>query len=315
MASYTVIHDRPECFYDHLRAQGRIAAPDALLPGLRPRHRAQAAGAGDRRTGHSGPHGAGQPGRVLGVRATTISTSATYRRRTGALRRWRPAVKRSRPDSIVIGYQGDGDLAAIGTAEIIHAANRGEPITMFFVNNGIYGMTGGQMAPTTPLGKKSTTTPLGRNALNEGYPLHVCELLQLAGSAGVPRTRGARQQQADHAGGQGASGGRWRTRSRGWAFRWSKCSRRARRSGRCSPLEAQTFVRDEMAAGIRAWPTYRDRTREAAPRPAPRRRRRSKSLPRLLGSRKWPRSGAAGRRRHAELDLRVGWRASAGRAC
>ena len=65
------------------------------------------------------------------------------------------AVKRSRPESIVIGYQGDGDLAAIGTAEIIHAANRGEPITVIFVNNGIYGMTGGQMAPTTPLGKKT----------------------------------------------------------------------------------------------------------------------------------------------------------------
>ena len=86
-------------------------------------------------------------------------------------------VKRSRPDSIVIAYQGDGDLAAIGTAEIVHAANRGEPITVIFVNNGIYGMTGGQMAPTTPLGKKSTTSPLGRSATNEGYPLKVCELL------------------------------------------------------------------------------------------------------------------------------------------
>src|ERR1035441_1199424 len=87
------------------------------------------------------------------------------------------AVKRSRPESIVISYQGDGDLAAIGTAEIIHAANRGEAITVIFVNNGIYGMTGGQMAPTTPLGKKTTTSPLGRDALNEGFPLHVCEML------------------------------------------------------------------------------------------------------------------------------------------
>jgi len=86
-------------------------------------------------------------------------------------------VKRSRPDSIVIAYQGDGDLAAIGTAEIVHAANRGEPITVIFANNGIYGMTGGQMAPTTPLGRKSTTSPLGRSATNEGYPLHICELL------------------------------------------------------------------------------------------------------------------------------------------
>src|ERR1044071_3764549 len=87
------------------------------------------------------------------------------------------AVKRSRPESVVIAYQGDGDRAAIGTAEIVHAANRGEPITVIFVNNGIYGMTGGQMAPTTPLGKKSTTSPFGREASNEGYPIHVCELL------------------------------------------------------------------------------------------------------------------------------------------
>src|SRR5436309_9751649 len=87
------------------------------------------------------------------------------------------AIKRSRPGSIVIGYQGDVDLAAIGTAEIVHAASRGESVTIIFVNNGIYGMTGGQMAPTTPLGKKSTTSPFGRSAVTEGYPLHVCELL------------------------------------------------------------------------------------------------------------------------------------------
>jgi len=86
-------------------------------------------------------------------------------------------VKRSRPGSIVISYQGDGDLAAIGTAEIIHAANRGEHMTMFFVNNAIYGMTGGQMAPTTTIGQKTMTTPYGRNADNEGYPIKVCEML------------------------------------------------------------------------------------------------------------------------------------------
>src|SRR5579863_2579433 len=87
------------------------------------------------------------------------------------------AVKRSREDSIVISYQGDGDLAAIGSAEILHAANRGENITVIFVNNAIYSMTGGQYAPTTLLGQKSTTSPRGRSAANEGYPLHVSELL------------------------------------------------------------------------------------------------------------------------------------------
>ncbi len=86
-------------------------------------------------------------------------------------------IKRSCPDKIVISYQGDGDLAAIGTAEIVHAANRGEKITVFFVNNGIYGMTGGQMAPTTLVGQKSTTSPWGRRPSNEGFPLHMAELL------------------------------------------------------------------------------------------------------------------------------------------
>src|SRR5208283_2133537 len=87
------------------------------------------------------------------------------------------AIKRSRPGSIVITYQGDGDLAAIGTSEILHAANRGENITVIFVNNGVYSMTGGQYAPTTLLGQKTTTTPGGRTAAREGYPLHVSELL------------------------------------------------------------------------------------------------------------------------------------------
>jgi 2-oxoisovalerate ferredoxin oxidoreductase beta subunit len=87
------------------------------------------------------------------------------------------AMKRSRPDSVVISYQGDGDLSAIGSAEILHAANRGENITVIFVNNAIYSMTGGQCSPTTLLGQKSTTTPNGRNPETEGYPLHVSELL------------------------------------------------------------------------------------------------------------------------------------------
>jgi 2-oxoisovalerate ferredoxin oxidoreductase beta subunit len=86
-------------------------------------------------------------------------------------------LKRACPDKIVIAYQGDGDLAAIGTAEIIHAANRGEKIAIFFVNNAIYGMTGGQMAPTTLVGQRSTTSPWGRRPNNEGFPLHMAELL------------------------------------------------------------------------------------------------------------------------------------------
>ncbi len=92
-----------------------------------------------------------------------------------------PAVgtgyKRANPNSIVVSYQGDGDLASIGGNNILQAANRGENITVFFVNNATYGMTGGQMAPTTLIGQKSTTTPRGRTVANEGYPLKMSELL------------------------------------------------------------------------------------------------------------------------------------------
>ncbi len=86
-------------------------------------------------------------------------------------------MKRARPDMHVFTYQGDGDLAAIGTAEIVHAANRGEKMTVFFVNNAIYGMTGGQMAPTTLPGMKTTTSPYGRNTDDIGFPIRVCEML------------------------------------------------------------------------------------------------------------------------------------------
>jgi 2-oxoglutarate/2-oxoacid ferredoxin oxidoreductase subunit beta len=86
-------------------------------------------------------------------------------------------IKRCLPDRVVFTYQGDGDLAAIGTAETVHAANRGENITVIFINNAIYGMTGGQMAPTTLIGQESTTTVGGRGQHGEGGPLRVCELL------------------------------------------------------------------------------------------------------------------------------------------
>ncbi|MBS1114307.1 MAG: ketoisovalerate oxidoreductase subunit VorA [Nitrospirae bacterium] len=87
------------------------------------------------------------------------------------------ALKRVMPDKIIFSYQGDGDLAAIGTSEIVHAANRGENLTVFFINNANYGMTGGQMAPTTVPGQRTTTTPFGRDTKTTGYPLRVSELL------------------------------------------------------------------------------------------------------------------------------------------
>lgn len=97
-------------------------------------------------------------------------------------------VKRSLPDSVVFTYQGDGDLAAIGTAETVHSATRGENITVIFVNNAIYGMTGGQMAPTTLMGMKTATCPYGRQADLHGYPLKITEIAaQLEGTAYVSR--------------------------------------------------------------------------------------------------------------------------------
>jgi len=98
-------------------------------------------------------------------------------------------IKRAFPEAIVFTYQGDGDLAAIGTAETIHAANRGEKMTAIFVNNAVYGMTGGQMAPTTILNQQTTTTPYGRDGKIEGYPIRMSEILSLCeGTVYIERT-------------------------------------------------------------------------------------------------------------------------------
>jgi len=97
--------------------------------------------------------------------------------------------KRARPDKIIFTYQGDGDMAAIGTAETMHAANRGENITSIFVNNAVYGMTGGQMAPTTMIGQKTSTSPYGRRPEVEGYPLKITDMIgTMPGAAYVTRT-------------------------------------------------------------------------------------------------------------------------------
>lgn len=97
-------------------------------------------------------------------------------------------IKRANTDNVVFTYQGDGDLAAIGTAETVHAATRGENITVIFVNNAIYGMTGGQMAPTSLVGQVTQTTPYGRKTETQGYPVRVCEMLStLDGTAYAER--------------------------------------------------------------------------------------------------------------------------------
>lgn len=111
---------------------------------------------------------------VMGYRFLNIDSAVAAHGRAPAVA---TGIKRLEPDKIIYAYQGDGDLACIGTAETIHTANRGENITVIFINNALYGMTGGQMAPTTLVDQIATTCPYGRNPKNEGYPIRVCELL------------------------------------------------------------------------------------------------------------------------------------------
>jgi 2-oxoisovalerate ferredoxin oxidoreductase beta subunit len=177
------------------------------------------------------------------------------------------AMKRARPESVVLSYQGDGDLAAIGSAEILHAANRGEPITVFFVNNAIYGMTGGQMAPTTLIGQKSTTSPRGRNVWNEGYPLRICELFaSLEAPVYLERVALGNNKQV-----MGASKAIQRAidnQVRGLGFSLIEILSPCPTIWKMDPVDAQHWVRDELT---KVFPlgVFKDRTKDAAIRPAP----------------------------------------------
>jgi 2-oxoisovalerate ferredoxin oxidoreductase beta subunit len=190
-------------------------------------------------------------------------------------------VKRSRPQSIVVSYQGDGDLAAIGTAEIVHAASRGEPITVIFVNNGIYGMTGGQMAPTTPLGKKSTTSPLGRDPVEHGYPLRVSELLAtLDAPVFIERVALGSNKQVMMA--ARVIRRAIENQVRGLGFSLVEVLSPCPTIWKLDPAAAQSYVREEM---VRTFPlgNFRDRTKEAVARPDPPAAPELADLPALLG--------------------------------
>ncbi|MGC2617977.1 MAG: 2-oxoacid:acceptor oxidoreductase family protein [Acidobacteriaceae bacterium] len=191
------------------------------------------------------------------------------------------AVKRSHPNSIVVSYQGDGDLSAIGSAEILHAANRGENITVIFVNNGIYSMTGGQVAPTTLMGTISTTTPRGRTAANEGYPLHVSELLAtLEAPVYIERVGLGDNRQIVQAG--RAVRRALENQVKGLGFSLVEILAPCPTIWKMSPVEAQRWVRDVME---KTFPlgVCCDRTKKAEPRaerePAP----AVETIPRMLG--------------------------------
>ena len=191
------------------------------------------------------------------------------------------AIKRSHPDSILISYQGDGDLSAIGSSEILHAANRGENITVIFVNNAIYSMTGGQCAPTTLIGQKSTTTPSGRNPATDGYPLRVSELLATL-EAPVYITRvglGDNKQiaQADKAIHRAIE-----NQVKGLGFSLVEILSPCPTIWKMSAVDAQKWVRDVMQ---KTYPLsiLRDRTAEAQPRPAPAPAPSLDQIPQILG--------------------------------
>ena len=176
MTEYEVVHEKSPAFYDRYERKGELQQQTHYCPGC----------------GHGIAHkliaealtDLGLQDRTVLVSPVGCSVFAYYYFDVGNVQAAHgrasavaTALKRANPESIVISYQGDGDLAAIGTAEIVHAANRGENICVFFVNNSIYGMTGGQLAPTTLVGQYSTTSPWGRRPSNEGLPIHVAELL------------------------------------------------------------------------------------------------------------------------------------------
>jgi 2-oxoisovalerate ferredoxin oxidoreductase beta subunit len=215
------------------------------------------------------------------------------------------AMKRSRPESIVIGYQGDGDLSAIGAAEILHAANRGENITVIFVNNAIYSMTGGQIAPTTLIGQKSTTTPNGRNAATEGYPMHVSELLAtLQGPVYIERVGlGDNKQiaQANRAVRRGVE-----NQVKGLGFSLIEVLAPCPTIWKMSAVDAQHWVRDVMEKTY-SLGVFCDRTKDGRERRQLERAPSLDAIPGLLGlaDEELPEERAALSEQTAAIDLHV----------
>ena len=264
-STYVPIHQRPQSLYSTFERKGELQSQTHYCPGC-------GHGIVTKLLAHALDE-LGVQDRTVLVSPVGCSVFGYYYFDTGNIQAAHgrapavaTAVKRSRPNSIVIAYQGDGDLAAIGTAEIIHAANRGEPITVVFVNNGIYGMTGGQMAPTTPLGKKTATSPLGRDALNEGYPLHVCEMLDsLEAPVFIERVALGNNKQIMQA--AKVIKRAVENQVKGLGFSFVEVLSPCPTIWKMQPVQAQQFVQDEMAA---IFPTgnRRDRTRDAVARPA-----------------------------------------------
>jgi 2-oxoisovalerate ferredoxin oxidoreductase beta subunit len=301
MASYTVTHEKAKAFYETYERKAELQHQTHYCPGC----------------GHGIAHKLlaraidelGVQDRVVLISPVGCGVFAYYYFDVGNIQvahgrapAVATAVKRSRPDSIVVSYQGDGDLAAIGTAEIVHAANRGEAIMVVFVNNGIYGMTGGQMAPTTPLGKKSTTTPFGRNQWTDGYPIRMCEMLQsLEAPVFIERVCLGDNKQIMQAG--RALRRALDIQVKGLGFSFVEVLSPCPTIWKMEPLEAQRFVRDEMT---KTFPVGNLRDRKDAPvRPAPAPAPPVEALPRILGLGNGDAPDAAPANPAKPLDLRI----------
>ncbi len=280
VAEYTIAHSKARAFYDHYERKAEQQNQTHFCPGC----------------GHGIVHKMlARAIDELGIQNNTILVGPvgcgvfTYNYfdvgNISAAHGRAPAVatgaKRSRPESIVIGYQGDGDLSAIGSAEILHAANRGENITIIFINNAIYSMTGGQSAPTTLLGQKTTTTPEGRHAVAEGYPLHMSELLAtLEAPVYIERVGLGDNKQIARA-----------TRSirraienqvRGLGFSMIEVLSPCPTIWKMQPVDAQHWVRDVMQ---KTFPlaVFCDRVKQAQPRELPEAGPALEEIPRILG--------------------------------
>ena len=304
VSEYTVVHAKSKAFYDRYERKEELKHQTHYCPGCGHGivHKMLASaidqlGIQDR-TILVGPVGCS----VFTYHYFDVGNVSAAHGRTPAVA---TAVKRSRPESIVIGYQGDGDLSAIGSAEILHAANRGESITILFVNNAIYSMTGGQVAPTTLLGQKSSTTPNGRSAANEGYPLHMSELLAtLEAPVNIERVGlGDNKQIAQAA---RAIRRAVDNQVRGLGFSLIEVLAPCPTIWKMQPVEAQHWVRDVME---KTYPlgVFQDRTKDREPRPQLPPAPALEDLPRILGvaDEDLPEGNSAAMECAADVDLHV----------
>jgi 2-oxoisovalerate ferredoxin oxidoreductase beta subunit len=302
IGEYTLAHGRAQSFYDQFERKAELQHQTHYCPGC----------------GHGTIHKMlARAIDELGIRDRTVlispvgcSVFAYYYFDVGNIQAAHgrapavaTAVRRNRPQSIVISYQGDGDLSAIGSAEILHAANRGENITVLFVNNAIYSMTGGQAAPTTLLGQKSTTTPCGRSAANEGYPLRISEMLATL-QAPVYIERVALGDNKQIAQAARAIHRAMENQVKGLGFSLVEILSPCPTIWKMNAVDAQHWVRDVME---KTYPlgVFCDRTAQAQPRPAPAPPPSLDQLPAILGipqdePAEEPHSSVA-----ADLDLQV----------